>query len=145
MAPSMLSDFIIALMAIALLRSASSIPQPWPSVSNLAKDFILRLLVLDPATRLTADQAIRHPWVVTMAASSSTTNLHRSISQNLRQRASRSSSRCPSSVASSGDSNSAGWVKQRKQGAGQGSWTDAASERHTNSGQRALGSSLLSS
>uniref|UniRef100_A0A8C4ICX1 Si:ch211-27e6.1 n=1 Tax=Dicentrarchus labrax TaxID=13489 RepID=A0A8C4ICX1_DICLA len=66
---------------------------PWPSVSNLAKDFIQRLLPLDPATRLTADQAIRHPWVVTMAASSSMMNLHRSISQNLRQRASRSSSR----------------------------------------------------
>uniref|UniRef100_A0A8C4IDC8 Si:ch211-27e6.1 n=1 Tax=Dicentrarchus labrax TaxID=13489 RepID=A0A8C4IDC8_DICLA len=73
---------------------------PWPSVSNLAKDFIQRLLPLDPATRLTADQAIRHPWVVTMAASSSMMNLHRSISQNLRQRASRSSSRCPSRTLS---------------------------------------------
>ncbi|XP_033494545.1 serine/threonine-protein kinase H1-like [Epinephelus lanceolatus] len=84
---------------------------PWPSVSNLAKDFIQRLLPLDPAARLTADQAIRHPWVVTMAASSSMRNLHRSISQNLRQRASRSSSRCPSSTASSGESNSVGLGK----------------------------------
>lgn len=41
-----------------------------------------------------------------MAASSSMRNLHRSISQNLRQRPSRSSSRCPSSNASSGDANS---------------------------------------
>ncbi|XP_045924348.1 serine/threonine-protein kinase H1 homolog [Micropterus dolomieu] len=81
---------------------------PWPSVSNLAKDFIQRLLPLDPATRLTASQAIRHPWVVTMAASSSMRNLHRSISQNLRQRTSQSSSRCPSSTASSGDSSSVG-------------------------------------
>ncbi|XP_047424712.1 serine/threonine-protein kinase H1-like [Mugil cephalus] len=87
---------------------------PWQSVSNLAKDFILRLLVLDPAARLTAAQAVRHPWVVTMAASSSMRNLHRSISQNLRQRASRSSSRCPSSAASSGDANAAGWVGKRK-------------------------------
>ncbi|XP_071342016.1 serine/threonine-protein kinase H1-like [Trachinotus anak] len=79
---------------------------PWPSVSNLAKDFIQRLLVLDSATRLTADQAIHHSWVVTMAASSSVRNLHRSISQNLRQRASRSSSRCASSTASSSDANS---------------------------------------
>uniref|UniRef100_A0A4W6G9E0 Si:ch211-27e6.1 n=1 Tax=Lates calcarifer TaxID=8187 RepID=A0A4W6G9E0_LATCA len=84
---------------------------PWPSVSNLAKDFIQRLLVLDSATRLTADQAIRHSWVVTMAASSSARNLHRSISQNLRQRASRSSSRCPSSTASSGDASSVGMGK----------------------------------
>ncbi|XP_037613105.1 serine/threonine-protein kinase H1-like [Sebastes umbrosus] len=81
---------------------------PWPSVSNLAKDFIQRLLPLDPASRLTADQAIRHPWVVTMAASSSMRNLHRSISQNLRQRTSRSSSRCMSSAVSSGESNGAG-------------------------------------
>ncbi|KAM3593880.1 uncharacterized protein V6R79_024372 [Siganus canaliculatus] len=81
---------------------------PWPSVSNLAKDFIQRLLPLDPATRLTADQAICHPWVVTMAASSSMRNLHRSISQNLMQRTSRSSSRCPSRSRSSGDSSSAG-------------------------------------
>ncbi|XP_029001360.2 serine/threonine-protein kinase H1-like [Betta splendens] len=81
--------------------------EPWSSVSNLAKDFIQHLLVLDPAARLTAEQAIHHPWVVTMAASSSMRNLHRSISQNLRQRASRTSSRCPSSAASSGDAGSA--------------------------------------
>nr|XP_020457551.1 serine/threonine-protein kinase H1-like [Monopterus albus] len=75
--------------------------EPWPSVSNLAKDFIQRLLVVDPGTRLTADQAIHHPWLVTMAASCSMRNLHRSISQNLRQRASRSSSRRLSSTTAS--------------------------------------------
>ncbi|XP_068566440.1 serine/threonine-protein kinase H1-like [Cebidichthys violaceus] len=73
---------------------------PWPSVSNPAKDFVRHLLPLDPAERLTADQAVRHPWVVTMAAGSSARNLHRSISQNLRRRTSRGSSRCPSSAAS---------------------------------------------
>uniref|UniRef100_A0A673CRQ3 Si:ch211-27e6.1 n=1 Tax=Sphaeramia orbicularis TaxID=375764 RepID=A0A673CRQ3_9TELE len=71
---------------------------PWPSVSSLAKDFIQRLLALDPTTRLTADQTIRHPWVVTMAAGSSTRNLHRPISENLRRRASRSSCRCRSTL-----------------------------------------------
>ncbi|KAK5849785.1 hypothetical protein PBY51_014091 [Eleginops maclovinus] len=84
---------------------------PWPSVSNLAKDFIHRLLPLDPAARLTADQALHHPWVASMAASSSMKNLHRSISQNLRQRASRSSSRCPSSNESSADSTNVGLGK----------------------------------
>ncbi|KAK6292891.1 hypothetical protein J4Q44_G00363920 [Coregonus suidteri] len=82
--------------------------EPWPSVSNLAKDFIERLLGVDPSSRLTAIQALHHPWVVTMSASSSSmTNLHRSISQNLRRRVSRasvpsssSSSRCPSSTGS---------------------------------------------
>ncbi|XP_054622367.1 serine/threonine-protein kinase H1-like [Dunckerocampus dactyliophorus] len=70
--------------------------EPWPSVSKLAKDFIRGLLEPDPARRPTADQALRHSWVVTMASSSSMKNLHRSISQNLRQRASRNSSRCQS-------------------------------------------------
>lgn len=67
--------------------------QPWPSVSNLAKDFIDRLLTVDPSDRMTALQALKHPWVVSMAASSSMKNLHRSISQNLLKRA---SSRCQS-------------------------------------------------
>ncbi|KAK4813886.1 hypothetical protein QYF61_002717 [Mycteria americana] len=66
---------------------------PWPSVSNLAKDFIDRLLTVDPSDRMTALQALKHPWVVSMAASSSMKNLHRSISQNLLKRA---SSRCQS-------------------------------------------------
>ncbi|KAM3860386.1 serine/threonine-protein kinase H1-like [Diretmus argenteus] len=93
----------------AILRGKYSFHgDPWPSVSNLAKDFIQHLLVLDPAARLTAEQAIRHPWVVTMAASSSMRNLHRSISQNLRQRASRTSSRCPSSTAGSSGASSVG-------------------------------------
>ncbi|KAG9475409.1 serine/threonine-protein kinase H1 [Eleutherodactylus coqui] len=67
--------------------------EPWPSVSNLAKDFIDRLLMVEPSERLTATQALKHPWVVSMAASSSMKNLHRSISQNLLKRA---SSRCQS-------------------------------------------------
>uniref|UniRef100_A0A8C4RRW6 Si:ch211-27e6.1 n=1 Tax=Erpetoichthys calabaricus TaxID=27687 RepID=A0A8C4RRW6_ERPCA len=68
--------------------------EPWPNVSNLAKDFITRLLTIDPNDRMTASQALKHPWIVTMAASSSMKNLHRSISQNLMRRA---SSRCHSS------------------------------------------------
>ncbi|KAG2470209.1 serine/threonine-protein kinase H1 homolog [Polypterus senegalus] len=67
--------------------------EPWPSVSNLAKDFIDRVLTVDPNERMSASQAIKHPWIVTMAASSSMKNLHRSISQNLLKRA---SSRCQS-------------------------------------------------
>uniref|UniRef100_A0A8B9G8R1 Protein kinase domain-containing protein n=1 Tax=Amazona collaria TaxID=241587 RepID=A0A8B9G8R1_9PSIT len=62
--------------------------EPWPSISNLARDFIDRLLMVDPSDRMTALQALKHPWVVSMAASSSMKNLHRSISQNLLKRAS---------------------------------------------------------
>uniref|UniRef100_A0A3B4AEJ6 Protein kinase domain-containing protein n=1 Tax=Periophthalmus magnuspinnatus TaxID=409849 RepID=A0A3B4AEJ6_9GOBI len=52
---------------------------PWPCVSNLAKDFISGLLRVDPSSRLTAEQAQQHPWVASEAATSSCTNLHRSF------------------------------------------------------------------
>ncbi|XP_066519187.1 serine/threonine-protein kinase H1 [Hoplias malabaricus] len=76
----------------AILRGSYSFHgQPWSSVSNQAKDFIERLLSQNPEQRMTAEQALKHPWLVTMAAGSSNKNLHRPISQNLRQRASRAS------------------------------------------------------
>ncbi|KAH7669056.1 Non-specific serine/threonine protein kinase protein [Dioscorea alata] len=37
--------------------------KPWPSISDSAKDFVQKLLVKDPRTRLTAAQALSHPWV----------------------------------------------------------------------------------
>ncbi|XP_047314868.1 calcium-dependent protein kinase 28-like [Impatiens glandulifera] len=37
--------------------------KPWPSISNDAKDFVQKLLVKDPRARLTAAQALSHPWV----------------------------------------------------------------------------------
>lgn len=75
--------------------------QPWSSVSTLAKSFIDRLLTFDPEDRMTAEEALKHPWLVSMAACSSNKNLHRSISRNLQRRASRASSRCSGSAPSS--------------------------------------------
>ncbi|KAK1363484.1 Calcium-dependent protein kinase 28 [Heracleum sosnowskyi] len=37
--------------------------KPWPTISNSATDFVKKLLVKDPRTRLTAAQALSHPWV----------------------------------------------------------------------------------
>ncbi|KAA8547501.1 hypothetical protein F0562_003930 [Nyssa sinensis] len=37
--------------------------KPWPSISNSGKDFVKKLLVKDPRARLTAAQALSHPWV----------------------------------------------------------------------------------
>ena len=54
-------------------------------MSDTAKDFIDKLLVLDPEKRLTAEEAIKHPWIASSAASSSQRNLHRSFSQNWRK------------------------------------------------------------
>ncbi|KAJ0059978.1 hypothetical protein NL108_017226 [Boleophthalmus pectinirostris] len=81
---------------------------PWPCVSNQAKDFISGLLRVDPGARLTAEQALKHPWVASEAPASSCTNLHRPISHNLRQRGSRGSSRC------SGERNSAKERRERR-------------------------------
>lgn len=36
---------------------------PWPSVSDQAKDFVKRLLVKDRHRRMTAVQALTHPWI----------------------------------------------------------------------------------
>ncbi|KAJ4978306.1 hypothetical protein NE237_009086 [Protea cynaroides] len=36
---------------------------PWPSISESAKDLIRRMLVRDPKKRLTAHQVLCHPWI----------------------------------------------------------------------------------
>ncbi|KHG25548.1 CDPK-related protein kinase [Gossypium arboreum] len=36
---------------------------PWPSLSPEAKDFVKRLLIKDPRKRMTAAQALCHPWI----------------------------------------------------------------------------------
>ncbi|XP_056627966.1 serine/threonine-protein kinase H2 [Triplophysa dalaica] len=87
----------------AILRGNYSFHgNPWSSVSTLAKSFIDRLLTYDPEERMTAEEALKHPWLVSMAACSSNKNLHRSISRNLQRRASHASSRCPSSGSTPG-------------------------------------------
>ncbi|KAF2278292.1 calcium/calmodulin dependent protein kinase-like protein [Westerdykella ornata] len=35
----------------------------WSGVSNTAKDFIRRCLTVDPAARMTAHEALSHPWI----------------------------------------------------------------------------------
>ncbi|VFQ92055.1 unnamed protein product [Cuscuta campestris] len=37
--------------------------QPWPTLSPEAKDFVKRLLNKDPRKRMTAAQALSHPWI----------------------------------------------------------------------------------
>ncbi|CAJ1359790.1 unnamed protein product [Effrenium voratum] len=44
-------------------------PGKWFHVSKDGKDFVTRLLVVDPAKRMQAEDALRHPWVHSMKAS----------------------------------------------------------------------------
>jgi len=37
--------------------------EPWPSISEGAKDLVRRMLIRDPRKRLTAHEVLRHPWV----------------------------------------------------------------------------------
>lgn len=39
----------------------------WKSVSKEAKDLIKKLLTYDPAERISAEQALRHPWIADRA------------------------------------------------------------------------------
>lgn len=39
------------------------VSEPWPSISESAKDLVKRMLVRDPKKRLTAHQVLCHPWV----------------------------------------------------------------------------------
>ncbi|XP_057975315.1 CDPK-related kinase 5 isoform X2 [Malania oleifera] len=48
----------------AVLKADPSFDElPWPSLSSEAKDFVKRLLNKDPRKRMTAAQALDHPWI----------------------------------------------------------------------------------
>ncbi|GAA0186257.1 non-receptor serine/threonine protein kinase [Lithospermum erythrorhizon] len=58
--------------------------KPWPGISDSAKDFVKKLLVKDPLARLTAAQALSHPWV-REGGSASDIPLDISVLYNMRQ------------------------------------------------------------
>jgi calcium-dependent protein kinase len=41
-------------------------PERWDCISSEAKDFIQSLLKMDPASRLSAQQALEHPWIASV-------------------------------------------------------------------------------
>jgi calcium-dependent protein kinase len=56
----------------------------WDSVSDLAKDFIRKLLVYNPAKRMTAELALKHPWLLRAKHESSSRPLDPEVLENLR-------------------------------------------------------------
>ncbi|EQC40625.1 CAMK protein kinase [Saprolegnia diclina VS20] len=56
----------------------------WRRISSEAKDLIQKLLVVDPAKRLTAYDALRHPWLSPHNASISVQPLHKVAARLLR-------------------------------------------------------------
>mmetsp|Transcript_5607 Transcript_5607/g.15401 ORF Transcript_5607/g.15401 Transcript_5607/m.15401 type:complete len:326 (+) Transcript_5607:83-1060(+) len=61
----------------------------WDPVSAEAKDFVAKLLVVDPKRRMTADQALGHPWLANSQAASTNATLDY-VTKNLKDRQARS-------------------------------------------------------
>ena len=57
----------------------------WEHVSAQAKDFISKTLVRKPRDRLTADQALQHPWLANTEEALSTGKLDSSVLASLRR------------------------------------------------------------
>jgi len=60
---------------------------PWPQVSDVAKDFVKDFLTVDSVKRMSPAVALKHPWIFNNS-NQSNKNLQRSISQNILKRAS---------------------------------------------------------
>ena len=53
-----------------VLEAVKSAKWEWPkhvSISRTGKAFVAGLLVVDPANRLTSEQALNHPWMQVIA------------------------------------------------------------------------------
>ncbi|ORX85496.1 Pkinase-domain-containing protein [Basidiobolus meristosporus CBS 931.73] len=60
-------DNVDEMRAIMKANYSFTPEQYWLHVSDTAKDFIQHLLVVDPSRRLTAKQALEHPWLRDLA------------------------------------------------------------------------------
>jgi len=61
--PPFVGDSVAELLEKIMSAKVDYPVEYWSVVSNDAKDFVYRLLVADPDTRLTAEAALKHPWL----------------------------------------------------------------------------------
>jgi len=59
-----LADTVPELFDLILAGDYSFPADSWQMISDYAKDFINGLLTVDPALRLTAEQALKHDWII---------------------------------------------------------------------------------
>ncbi len=59
-------------------------PKKWGHVSESAKDFVEKLLVLDPDVRMTAQEAMAHPWITSKVADHPVVAVPKSVLEDLR-------------------------------------------------------------
>ena len=51
-------------LLLSILQGHYTMPSPyWDNVSEEAKDFVQRLIVVKPSERMTASEALNHPWL----------------------------------------------------------------------------------
>ena len=56
--------FVQSDLSQQILQAEVSFHHPvWQNVSSMAKDLISKLIVRDPKLRLTAAEALQHPWI----------------------------------------------------------------------------------
>eukprot|EP01023_Acetabularia_acetabulum_P065651 TRINITY_DN871_c0_g1_i6.p1 TRINITY_DN871_c0_g1~~TRINITY_DN871_c0_g1_i6.p1 ORF type:complete len:530 (+),score=101.03 TRINITY_DN871_c0_g1_i6:188-1591(+) len=58
----------------------------WEEVSHLAKDLICKLLVVNPNKRLSASQALQHPWLVGEVGNSNLAGVRENMKRHMRKK-----------------------------------------------------------
>jgi len=56
----------------------------WSSISDKAKDFIKKLLTLEPKDRPSAEEALKHPWIIEQSSSTIDSTLVQGAFSNLK-------------------------------------------------------------
>lgn len=67
-----------------IMKADFNFPDPyWTNISQNAKDFISKILVVDTKKRLTAKEAMEHPWIKTLGGEGSNSLLHEDYKSKL--------------------------------------------------------------